>query len=253
MDPVVVAAINVEYLNTQSVVIKKLQFKNGLLRLIRNPIRELFLEVTQDKMMPLKLKLKDINVHKKFMSDGKATIGFKNDKCNLYIANAAPSSLMLFLKTLYIKMTTDTEENKGVTKEEMHKKLRAHLLSEKSSNFDEISPVTNSQLAKAKKQAISKSTLTTPSPGAKKRKLEGINHNDNPKSSKQLYTAAMNEKAEKKSTTNRFDPDEIANMDALNEEQDEVLQGNKQRFIYLFIFFNTNTLQKQSQLPQLSH
>jgi ATP-dependent DNA helicase PIF1 len=191
-----------------------------MLKILRNDFRELLIEISQDKMQSTRLKLKDVTVHKKFMVEGKASLLFKNEKCNVFINNAAPANLIFFLKTIYIKMTTDNEQNKHITKEQMHKKLREHLLSEKSSKFDEISPVTNAELDRAKKKAIGTSSQTTPSPGARKRKLAEARQSDNPKSSKQLYTS--NEKVERNI---RNDPDDIAQMDKLNDEQNAVLQG----------------------------
>lgn len=227
-EPVVVGCINVEWLNQQAMVMKKLTYKIGMMKILRNDIREMFLEISQDKIQTTKLKLKDINVHKKFMNEGKASIKFLSEKCNVYISNSAPASLMLFLKTLYIKMAKDQEENKGVTKEQMHKKLREHLLSEKYDKFDEISPVTNSELDRAKKQAMNKSSVTTPSPISKKRRLAELRQNDNPTAAKKLHMPSVPSPLSKKMT--KSNPDEIADMGALNEEQNAVLQGN---FIYL--------------------
>lgn len=234
-DPVVVSCVTIEWLNAQGLTSKKMVYKTGMIKILRNDIRyenfiygakllslilsflfsEMFLEVTQDKMQPTKLRLKDINVHKKFMQDGKASINFKNEKCNLYISNAAPASLIFFLKTLYIKLTKENEANKGITKEQMHKKLREHLLSEKAGKLDEISPVTNSELDRARKQAIGKSTLTTPSPNSRKRKLADAKASDNPKAPKQLYVPR---------TLDAKRPDDIAQMEVLNEEQNIILQ-----------------------------
>lgn len=223
-DPAIVGCITVEWLNAQAMTTKKVLYKSGMIKILRNNIRELFIEISQDKMQSTKLKLKDINVHKKFMAEGKASITFKNEKCNVFINNSPPSSLMLFLKTLYIKMTKEHEDNKNVTKEQMHKKLREHLLSEKCSKFDEISPITNAELDRAKKQAISKSTLTTPSPGSKKRRLIDAKQSDNPKSAKQLYVPKIKDENTERSFM--ANPDEIALMDNLNEEQNAILQGN---------------------------
>lgn len=219
-DPTVVANVSVEWLNPQGLVMKKLLYKIGMLKILRNDIREIFIEITQDKVQTTKLKLKDINVHKKFMAEGKASIKFLKERCNVYISNAPPASLILFLKTLYIKLTKDHEVNKGITKEQMHKKLREHLLSEKFDKFEEISPVTVAELDRAKKQSISKSTLTTPSPGSRKRKLMEAKQNDNPKAPKRLLSSNANE-----SLVITKNPNDIAEMDALNEEQNAVLQG----------------------------
>lgn len=208
---------------------RKLLYKIGMVRILRNDIREMFLEVSQDKIQTTKLKLKDINVHKKFMSEGKTSIKFLTEKCNVYISNSAPASLMLFLKTLYIKLSKDQAENKGVTKEQMHKKLREHLLSEKFDKFDEISPVTNAEMDRAKKQATSKSTVTTPSPISKKRRLADIRQNDNPKAAKQLYSPTVPSPLSKRDTVVQkkllANPDEIVEMSELNDEQNAVLQG----------------------------
>lgn len=194
--------------------------------ILRNDIREMFLEVKQEKLTTTKLKLKDINFFKNFMSEGKASIKFNAERCSLFISNAPPGSLIFFLKTLFIKLTKASEENKGVTQEAMHKKLREHLLSGKSSEFEEISPVTNAELVRAKKAAISKGSVTTPSPPAsKKRRL--IDASNNPKAAKQLYALSplsmknMNRMDEKTVAK----PDDPAMMEKLNGEQDAILKS----------------------------
>lgn len=202
----------------------------------------MFLEVQQEKLTTTKLKLKDINVFKKFMNEGKiifvsillstiffllgkASIKFNSEKCSLYLSNAPPGSLIFFLKTLFIKMNKDSVDNKNVTQEEMHKKLRAHLLSEKFSQFDEISPVTNAELDRAKKMAISKSTITTPSPPrSKKRRLIDAS-NTNPKAAKQLYAPSPLSIKQVKQEPKNVNPDDPAMMEILNEEQNKILQG----------------------------
>lgn len=215
-DPVVVGCVVIEWLNSQEQVMKKLNYKIGMVKILRNEIREMFIEISQDKVTTTKLKLKEINVHKKFMAEGKASIKFLKEKCNLYISNAAPACLMFFLKTLYIKISKNQQESKGISKEEVHKKLREHLLSEKFNKFDEISPVTNAELDRAKKQAMmSKSTVTTPSPRSRKRKLLEAEA-ENPKASKQLYKPPLS-----KRDTNV--ENEVAEMEVLNEEQNAIL------------------------------
>lgn len=223
-DPVLNCCASVEWLNSQAVTMKKINYKNAVIKILRNDIREMFLEISQDKMTTTKLKLKDINVFKKFMNEGKASVKFNSEKASLFISNAPPGSLVFFLKTLFIKMTKDTEATKGLTKEEMHKKLRTHLLSEKSSQFEEISPVTNAELDRAKKAAISKASVTTPSPPAsKKRRLVDGKLNDNPRAAKQLYAPSpLSVKHENK---NEPRPDDPAMMNSLNEEQELVMRA----------------------------
>lgn len=219
---------------------KKIQYKTAIVKMLRAAgIRDIFLEISQEKQSTTKLKLKDINVFKKFMSEGKASIKFNSEKCSVFFSNAPPGSLIFFLKTLFIKMTNDSNENKGVTKEDMQKKLRDHLLSEKSSAFDEISPVTNAELDRAKKVAISKSTITTPSPPAsKKRRLIDAKSSDNPRAAKQLYAPSpLSVKPGNNSEPKRVsNPDDPAMMEVLNEEQDRILQGKRRTVLKIHSF-----------------
>ena len=39
--------VTVEWLNSQAVTMKKISYKNAIVRLIRNDLREIFVEVTQ--------------------------------------------------------------------------------------------------------------------------------------------------------------------------------------------------------------
>jgi len=222
---VLICCVNIEWLNAQGQTMQKTVYKKGEMRILRNGVRELVVEVAQHKLSSTQLKLKDINVFKKFINEGKASIKFNSEKAQLFISNAPTASLMLFLRTMYIKLTKDNEENKGVTKEEMHKKLRAHLLSEKSSQLDEISPVTNAELDRAKKMAVSKSTITTPSPPAsRKRRLLEATPGDNPKAAKQLYAQSpLAKKAEPSKI--ELNPDDPAMMETMNEEQTQILQA----------------------------
>lgn len=223
-DPVLNCCASIEWLNSQAVTMKKIQYKNAMIKIVRNDIREMFLEISQDKVTTTKLKLKDITVFKKFMNEGKASIKFNTEKASLFISNAPPGCLIFFLKTLFIKITKEIESNKGISKQDMHKKLRTHLLSEKSSQFEEISPVTNAELDRAKKVAISKASVTTPSPPtSKKRRLVDGKLSDNPRAAKQLYAPSpLSVKHENK---NEPRPDDPAMMNALNEEQDMVMRG----------------------------
>lgn len=228
-DLVLVCPVTVEWLNSQNLTMKKIQYKLASLKMLRNEIRELFLEIKQEKLTTTKLKLdpKNVNVFKKFMSEGKASIKFNSERCNVFLSNCPPGSLILFLKTMYIKLTKDCAENKHISKEEMHKKLRTHLLSEKSIQFEEISPVTNAELDRAKKAAISKSSITTPSPPAskKRRLIEGSG--DNPKAAKKLYAPSPLSVRPTNRTEDKplLNPEDPAMLENLNEEQENILKG----------------------------
>lgn len=190
--------------NFQLAFFLQISYKLGTLRLIRNEVRQLFIEVSAEKVAPIKLFVNGITVHKKFMAEGKATIKFK--ECTVALSNAPPGILIAFLKTMFIKLTGE----KPMTQADANKKLRAHFLSEKPSSFEEISPVTNNEVLRAKRLALSKSTLTTPSPPQKKRRsVDDQNKGPPPK---KLYA-----------------PSQSSN-EKLNDEQDEILrsclQGN---------------------------
>lgn len=225
-DPVLSCCVNIEWINSMNVSVRKIHYKSAMIKILRNELREMFLEITQEKQTTTKLKLKDINVFKKFMSEGKATIKFNADKANLYVSNAPPGSLMFFLKTLFIKMTKEADDNKNLTKEEIQKKLRKHLLSGNTGQFDEISPVTNAELDRAKKLAESKSSVTTPSPPSRKRRLEN-NNVGSQGAPKRLYAPSplATSMHENKKTEPVKNPDDIALMHSLNDEQNNVLQG----------------------------
>lgn len=161
-------SIIIEWTNAQGSIQKKVNYRSASLRLIRNNFREMFVEVRAEKGNGLmKLPLKSVSVFNKFMSQGKASIKFKEDNCTLFLSNAPPSQLINFLKTLYIKITNHSDQPaKNLLKEK--------LLSNKSlGGLQEISPATSTEINKAKEKAItvSRATITTPSPGiARKRK-----------------------------------------------------------------------------------
>lgn len=193
-------AVNVEWLSKQGTVERKFSHKKANLHLIRNDRREIFIEIAPEKLTPIKLQLKNVNVHKKFMNEGKACIKFLASNCTLYLSNAPPGQLLLFLKTIFIKMTGEKDAPKSNTP------LRNQILSGKLNHFEEISPVTNLEADKASKK-INKSTDTTPSPTAsRKRKLEKNSLVKAP-AAKRLYTASP--------TAN----------EPLNEEQKEILDA----------------------------
>jgi hypothetical protein len=155
-----VCSVTLEWQNVQNSVPRKSNFKNVTLRLIRNEFREIFMELRSDKMVS-KYHLKGINVRKKFMAEGKASITFPERKMVLFISNAPPSQLLAFLRTMYIKLSGDKDDTKLTT--------RTKLLSEKPNVLEEISPVTIQELNRVKSKVVG--NLTTP-PGTKKRLQE---------------------------------------------------------------------------------
>lgn len=204
-DSAVNCAVNITWNDAQGQSIRKISHKIATLKLIRNDLREIFIEVSTDKTKPIKLKLSGIAVHKKFMNEGKASINFTNDRCTLFISNAPPGNLLLFLKTVFVKISGE----KNVDPAEMQKKIRAHMLSGLPTKFEEISPISNIDLQRTKRlHGVSKATVTTPSPPKnRKRKIDEDGH-QLPAAKKLYATSALGDQAA-----------------ILNEEQNEVFQS----------------------------
>ena len=198
-------ATTIDWLNDLGVSIRKIVYKFAILRLLRNEAKEIYVELSADKAKPIKLRLSGIVVHKKFMAEGKASIKFTAEKCILFISNAPPAPLMIFLKTLFIKMTGEKAAAK-TTK-------RSHLLTTGTDVFEDISPITNAEVVRAQKIAggLKKGSETTPSPlTSKKRKLEC---GTKVPAAKKLYTSSEN------------DADAGYTHEKLNSEQMEVYQA----------------------------
>ncbi|XP_014371253.2 ATP-dependent DNA helicase PIF1 [Papilio machaon] len=192
-------AVTAEWTTPEGSIIRKVNHKTASLRLIRNEFREIFMEITTDKHAAIRLGLKGINVFKKFMAEGKASIKFQEVGCTLFLSNAPPTNLVSFLRTMFIKMTGDKDNHTTTTKQSM----RAKLLSGKAQAFEEISPVTVADMHNAKNK-ISKATVTTPSP-PRKRKAQEESRGPEPK---KLYS-----------------PSPLSCQGTLNSEQQRVLEA----------------------------
>lgn len=99
----------VEWLNVLGTVIKRFKSATSKLTLTRNDFRDIFIVLTADKGITHQFTLKDIAVHKRFLSDGKTTINFKSDKVMMMISNAPVAQLTDFLKILFVKVTGHKE------------------------------------------------------------------------------------------------------------------------------------------------
>ncbi|KAJ3624779.1 hypothetical protein MTP99_018376 [Tenebrio molitor] len=174
-------SVKIEWLNTQGIVHRNFTHKSAYLRLIRSNVREIFIEASAPKSAAIKLQLKGISVHKKFMNEGKASIKFQDINCTMYLSNAPPNQLLGFLRTMFVKMTGEKSNNANTS-------LRTQLLSNKPKQFEEISPVTCVEIDRAQAKA-SKATDTTPSPLSKKRKLSPKDGTKGP-AAKKLYSSS---------------------------------------------------------------
>lgn len=221
-DAVVSCAINIQWTNSSGEVGRKIAHKIATLRLIRNDLRELYLEISVDKCKPIVFHLKDVIVHKKFMSEGKATINFKREQCMVYLSNAPPGTLMLFLKKVFIKLN-GAECKEQLDEMTVQKQLRAHMLSGEPSRFEEVSPVTTAEMIMARRKAGIRSQSNTTSPLSqtlsRKRRFNELDSTYGEHiQPKKLYSDP--EADLKRKTVNVVDDLSIS----LNEEQSEVLK-----------------------------
>lgn len=175
----------VEWLNAQGSILRKINHRTASLHLIRNNKREMLIDIHAEKANTrTRLSLKAISVFNKFMTEGKASIKFKEQNCTLFLSNAPSAQLINFLKTIFIKLTGQDE---STLKNPLKEKLLSNM---RLDDVKGISPATSREINKAKETAlaVSRKTVTTPSPGSiKKRKR--LSDSDNPKTSivKKLY------------------------------------------------------------------
>uniref|UniRef100_A0A182J2D1 ATP-dependent DNA helicase PIF1 n=1 Tax=Anopheles atroparvus TaxID=41427 RepID=A0A182J2D1_ANOAO len=213
-DASLTCAVNIEWNNSQGTTMRKFANKQATLRLIRNALKEMFLEITAEKHSSMQLKLRSFNVHSKFMAEGKASVKFNEEKCTLFLSNAPPGLLVQFLKVIYIKVTNGGNASAAAgSKEDLLKKSRTQMLAGKSVNqFDEISPVTTGEMMRARKLALGTGSVTTPSPPLKRKRLSGDSAGGPERpAAKKLYSEA-----------NGASPVDVSEQ-KLNEQQKRIL------------------------------
>lgn len=222
-------SVVLEWTNPQGITTRKVSYRSANLRLLRNNLRDLMIEVRADKVnTTTKLILKGINVLNRFMNEGKATIKFTKDNCTLLLSNAPAAQLISFLKTIFVKMTDKTGKD-------IKNPLREHILSNVNlGGAQEISPATTAEISSAKDRALrvaaSRKTITTPSPSTvRKRKLTDLNAPKIP-IAKKLY----------------LNPTEINLTEEQKSVLDAVLKGRNIFFTgsagWIFFFFSSFSL-----------
>ena len=86
-----------------------------------------------------KFPLRDFQLHKRFMKEGKATLELKDQGVRVMISNAPPNTLLVVLKVLMGKKAAlSDKENQPLGPSA----IRQRLLSLEPNSFDEISPLT---------------------------------------------------------------------------------------------------------------
>lgn len=90
--------VNVQWANKQGIIQRKLTNKRANLRILRGN-SQIVVEIVAEKAAPVKFKVgKDVQVHNKFMREGKSSIKFPDENATLFLSNAPPEQLRSFLK-----------------------------------------------------------------------------------------------------------------------------------------------------------
>ena len=180
-----------EEINGKGVSLRKMQHKNVTLSLGRNEFRDVVLCIGFPGKREMKYTLRELQVHKKFAKDGKATIKLLNESAQVMISNCAPDQLIMFLKTMSTKL--ECLRKKGFVSERLKWK------SDLPRTFEEISPLTLRDLKEANEvraKAAEKLEDFTPK-GKRKRVASDDKENQQPPATKlarKLITASTDAK-----------------------------------------------------------
>lgn len=187
-----------ECVNDYGQVIQKRTFKSAVLDLGRNEVNDVVLKLSHSEGSFGPYTVREHSIHKRFVKDGKATIILKSQKTQFLISNCPPYHLRVFLQCLAVKLAA-----RGKT-QGSHRRMLGDI----SLKFNEISPLNDSDITKARKNARrddvgkrsgdsnnKENALQTPSRNkgresmAKKRKLSEIgcsSHQSNPPKKKTI-------------------------------------------------------------------
>lgn len=132
--------VSIQELSPLGCINKQVQYKNIQLSLGRDEYNEIILRLDLGKC-DKKYMLREIQIFKKFVKDGKATVKMPDRNIQLMLSNCPPDKLILFLKTMATKL--QCKKKTGFTSD--REKLRACI----QRTFQEISPLTMKDLRTA--------------------------------------------------------------------------------------------------------
>ncbi|XP_014774888.1 ATP-dependent DNA helicase PIF1 [Octopus bimaculoides] len=133
--------VSVQEISALGNVVKSVQYKNTTLSLGRDEYNEVILKLFAGKR-DVTYMLRNIQVHKKFFKDGKATIKILDQSLQLMLSNCPPDKLVLFLKTMMTKLECKKKSGFISNREKIKTGLKR--------SFQEISPLTLKDLKFAK-------------------------------------------------------------------------------------------------------
>ena len=132
----------VEKVNEVGEIMSKRSCKSAVVELGRNEVDDVVLKLYNPNGSPLgPYTMKEYSVHKRFLKEGKATIFLKKQKLRFLLSNCPPDHLRTFLQTLSIKLAARGKLQGS------HRRMLGDI----STKFNEISPLNEADVEKAKK------------------------------------------------------------------------------------------------------
>lgn len=156
--------INMEKLNEQGIVRQRSTYKRCTIVLGRDQFRDILLRIIVKDQIAHSFNLKEIILYRRFLKEGKATIKLLTQSILIMLSNCPPDRLGAFLACLKVKHAI--KYNEGLTCD--RKRLRSDI----PKCFDNISPLVENDLKKAKEN-IPLQSLHDKTP--KRKRFEGPN------------------------------------------------------------------------------
>ena len=143
----------VEYQDVVGQTLRKQVLKTAVLDLGRNELGDVVLRVAHGEGTLGPLTVRQHAVHRRFVSEGKASIRLMTQKMQLLVSNCPPAQLRQFLQSLSLKLAARGKLQGA----------KSRMLPDSALGFDEISPLCEKDLEKAAKNCTKiTATLTTP-------------------------------------------------------------------------------------------
>lgn len=171
----------IEWMDARKIVTRRVKYSSVFVKLLRNEFRDLYLHLENGKTVH-KFLIVDVSIHKKFVTEGKATINFQASNVIVMFYNAPAANLIPFLKTLFIKITSKKQSPKV--------KLREQLLSGKPHVLEDISPVNSKDVTRFRSEIKEKEESLTDLQLKRKRTIEALKRKEDSK--KQCIISLIN-------------------------------------------------------------
>ena len=144
----------VEKVNDVGEVLNTRSCKSAVLELGRNEVEDVVLKLFHPGGSPQgPFTVREHSIHRRFMKEGKASIFLKKQKLRFLISNCPPDHLRTFLQTFSVKLAARGKLQGS------HRRM----LGDVSAKFNEISPLNENDVEKAKKSVLNGTELTVTS------------------------------------------------------------------------------------------